>query len=259
MNLAINARDAMPDGGRLTITTANVELDERFARQHVGTEPGEYVVLSVGDTGTGIDRETLERIFDPFFTTKPPGEGTGLGLSTVYGIVKQTGGHVLVYSEPGRGTTFKVYLPRMWERAAEREEERAARAPRVGGGTETVLLVEDEDVVRTLVREMLEADGYTVLAAPRGVRALEVARSHAGPIDVLMTDVVMPGISGQQLAEQLLAERPSTRVVFTSGYTEDAIAGHGVLLPGTAFLEKPFSASDLARTLRGLLDDARAA
>jgi CheY-like chemotaxis protein len=258
MNLAINARDAMPDGGRLTITTANVELDERFARQHVGTAPGEYVVLGVSDSGVGMEREILERVFDPFFTTKPQGEGTGLGLSTVYGIVNQTGGQILVYSEPGCGTTFKVYLPRVWERAAEREDERAERGPRTGG-TETVLLAEDEDIVRDLVQDMLEADGYTVLPAPRGNDALELARAYPGRIDVLLTDVVMPGLSGPETAERLLAERPDVRVVFTSGYTEAAIANHGVLRPGTAFLEKPFSADALAQALRGVLESGLAA
>jgi two-component system cell cycle sensor histidine kinase/response regulator CckA len=256
MNLAINARDAMPEGGRLTITTANVELDEQFGRQHVGAEPGDYVMLAVSDTGVGMARETLDRVFDPFFTTKPAGQGTGLGLSTVYGIVTQTGGHIWPYSEPGRGTSFKVYLPRVWERVADREEHAALPS---SGGTETVLLVEDEDIVRMLVHEMLENDGYSVLTASSGEAALELSRSYAGRIDVLMTDVVMPGLSGQQLAERLVAERPEVLVVFASGYTEDAIANHGVLRPGTAFLEKPFSARDLARTLRHVLDTTLAA
>ena len=203
-----------------------------------------------------MERETLDRVFDPFFTTKPAGQGTGLGLSTVYGIVTQTGGHIWPYSEPGRGTSFKVYLPRVWERVAEREE--PASVPR-NGGTETVLLVEDEDIVRTLVQEMLEDDGYSVLAASSGEAALELARSYAGRIDLLMTDVVMPGLSGTQLAERLVAERPEVLVVFASGYTEDAIASHGVLRPGTAFLEKPFSARDLARTVRHVLDTQLAA
>jgi two-component system cell cycle sensor histidine kinase/response regulator CckA len=256
MNLAINARDAMPEGGRLTITTANVQLDDGFALHHVGAAPGEYVMLAVSDTGEGMDRETLERMFDPFFTTKPAGQGTGLGLSTVYGIVTQTGGQIWPYSEPGRGTTFKVYLPRVWERMAEREEH--VSLPHTGG-TETVLLVEDEDIVRMLVQEMLEDDGYSVLSASSGEAALELSRSYPGRIDVLMTDVVMPGLSGQQLAAQLVGERPEVLVVFASGYTEDAIANHGVLRPGTAFIEKPFSAPDLARTLRDLLDTQLAA
>jgi two-component system cell cycle sensor histidine kinase/response regulator CckA len=254
MNLAINARDAMPDGGRLTITTANVELDELFVKQHVDATPGQYVMLAVGDTGVGMDRRTLDRVFDPFFTTKPAGQGTGLGLSTVYGIVRQTGGQIWAYSEPGHGSTFKVFLPRVWERAAERVERiPASRRP---SGSETVLLVEDEEIVRTLVQEMLEDDGYAVLAASGGGEALELARAHDGPIDVLLTDVVMPGLSGQQLAAQLVEERPDVRVLFASGYAEDAIANHGVLRPGTAFLEKPFTAPELASTLRHLLDGA---
>jgi CheY-like chemotaxis protein len=208
-------------------------------------------MLAVGDTGIGMERATLERVFDPFFTTKPAGQGTGLGLSTVYGIVKQTGGQIWAYSEPGLGTTFKVYLPRVWERAAEREE----RGPITRtGGTETVLLVEDEEIVRNLVEEMLEDDGYAVLAAASGGEALELLRTHGGQIDVLVTDVVMPGLSGQQLAAQLVEERPGLRVLFASGYAEDAIATHGVLRPGTAFLEKPFTAPELASTLRQLLD-----
>jgi two-component system cell cycle sensor histidine kinase/response regulator CckA len=253
MNLVINARDAMPEGGCVTITTANVTLDELFTKQHVGATAGQYVMLAVSDTGIGMERTTLERVFDPFFTTKPAGQGTGLGLSTVYGIVKQTGGQIWAYSEPGLGTTFKVYLPRVWERAAEREE----RAPLTRtGGSETVLLVEDEDIVRNLVEEMLADDGYAVLAAASGGEALELARTHAAEIDVLVTDIVMPGLSGQQLAAQLVEERPGLRVLFASGYAEDAIATHGVLRPGTAFLEKPFTAPELATTLRQLLDAA---
>jgi two-component system cell cycle sensor histidine kinase/response regulator CckA len=220
----------------------------------VDATPGQYVMLAVGDTGVGMDRETLDRVFDPFFTTKPAGQGTGLGLSTVYGIVRQTGGHIWAYSEPGHGSTFKVFLPRVWERLAERYER--VRAPRHPRGSETVLLVEDEEIVRTLVQEMLEDDGYVVLAAAGGGEALELARAYEGQIDVLLTDVVMPGLSGQQLAGQLVDERPDVRVLFASGYAEDAIANHGVLRPGTAFLEKPFTAPELASTLRRLLDAA---
>jgi len=251
VNLAINARDAMPDGGRVTVTTANVELDELFTRQHVGAVPGQYVMLAVADTGTGMDRETLDRVFDPFFTTKPAGQGTGLGLSTVYGIVNQTGGQVWAYSEPGHGSSFKVYLPRAWERIAERDQS-APEARR--GGSETILLVEDEEIVRTLVHEMLEEDGYAVLAASNASDALELSDAHDGPIDLLLTDVVMPGLSGQQLAALLLERRPDVRVVFTSGYNEDAITNHGVLRPGAAFLEKPFTAPELATVLRSVLD-----
>ncbi|MGE5689270.1 MAG: PAS domain S-box protein [Pseudomonadota bacterium] len=252
LNLAINARDAMPRGGRLTIETANVELDDAFVAGHVGAVAGDYVMLAVRDTGTGMDRETLARVFEPFFTTKAPGEGTGLGLATVYGIVKQTGGSVWAYSELGRGTAFKVYLPRVWEEA--RPEAEPQGRPSLNG-RETVLLVEDEDVVRALVSEMLGAAGYRVLEAPDGASALAAAEAYAGEIDVLMSDVVMPGMTGQELAGRLVGARPRVRVLFTSGYTEDAIAGHGVLSPGTAFLEKPFTSSQLAVKLRSLLDD----
>ncbi|MGH3103162.1 MAG: PAS domain S-box protein, partial [Gaiellaceae bacterium] len=251
LNLAINARDAMPRGGRLTITTSNVELDDFFVAVHPGATPGQFVQLAVSDTGEGMDRETLGRVFEPFFTTKPPGQGTGLGLSTVYGIVSQTGGQIWAYSEPGRGTAFKVYLPRVWDVAADREEQRAQPGL---GGTETVLLVEDEAIVRSLVREMLERAGYTVLEAADGDEAAALADEHAGAIDLLMTDVVMPGVGGQQLAARMLQERPGLRVLFTSGYTEAAIMHHGVLAPDTAFLEKPFTAVDLGRKVRELLD-----
>jgi CheY-like chemotaxis protein len=251
MNLAVNARDAMPRGGRLTIETANVEVDDELAARHVGAEPGSYVLVSVSDDGCGMDRETLERAFEPFFTTKPVGQGTGLGLATVYGIVQQTGGHIWAYSEPGRGSTFKLYLPRVWEEASAREE--VARPARPGG-SETVLLVEDEEIVRSLVREMLESSGYRVLEAPHGAAAIAIAETHGAAVDVLLTDVVMPGLSGQELAARLAGIRPGLRVVFTSGYTEDAIANHGVLSPGTAFLEKPFTAGQLAAKLRDVLD-----
>jgi two-component system, cell cycle sensor histidine kinase and response regulator CckA len=251
MNLAINARDAMPTGGKLTLSTENVELDELFVTRHHGAVAGQYVMLAVSDTGEGMDRKTLERVFDPFFTTKPQGQGTGLGLSTVYGIVKQTGGQIWAYAEPGQGATFKVYLPRVWERAAERAER--AAAPRLLG-TETVLLVEDEAIVRDLVHEMLETAGYRVLEAPSGADAIAIAAAYKEPIDLLVTDVVMPAMSGQELAARLLAERPELRVLFTSGYTEDAITSHGVLAPGTAFAEKPFTAAELGQKVRDLLD-----
>ena len=251
MNLAVNARDAMPRGGTLSITTENVEIDETFSGRHMGAEPGSYVLLAVNDTGRGMDRETLARAFEPFFTTKPVGEGTGLGLATVYGIVQQTGGHIWAYSEPGHGSSFKVYLPRVWEDVPVREEEPAQPAT---GGSETILLVEDEEIVRSLVREMLETVGYRVLEAPDGPAALELAAECGEPIDALVSDVVMPGLSGQELAAQLTAERPSLGVLFTSGYNEEAITNHGVLSPGSAFLEKPFSAEQLAKKLRGVLD-----
>ena len=254
MNLAINARDAMPQGGVLTIATANVELDELFVRRHVGARAGTYVMLAVSDTGTGMDRETLERVFEPFFTTKPQGQGTGLGLSTVYGIVKQTGGQIWARSEPGHGTTFEVYLPRAHERSTEDEEASQPPAPQRRPGSETVLLVEDEEIVRKLVCEMLETAGYEVLQAADGSEAIALADRHERTIDLLMTDVVMPGLSGQELARRLAERRPTMRVLFTSGYTEDAITNHGVLSPGTSFLEKPFTAAALGQKLRELLD-----
>jgi PAS domain S-box-containing protein len=256
MNLAVNARDAMPRGGELRIETANVELDDAFAETHVGARAGSHVALIVTDTGEGMDRETLDHVFEPFFTTKPAGQGTGLGLSTVYGIVKQTDGSIWAYSEPGRGTTFKVYLPRIWETAAAPEEQRP-RPARSGSGT--ILLVEDEGIVRELVAEMLDAAGYTVLAAADGPAAIELADAHAGRIDALMTDVVMPGMSGQEVAARLTEQRPGLRVLFTSGYTEDAISNHGVLRPGAAFLEKPFTAAQLGETLHALLRERLAA
>ena len=255
MNLAVNARDAMPRGGTLRIATANLELGEAFAELHDGGNPGPHVALTVSDTGEGMDRETLARIFDPFFTTKPVGEGTGLGLSTVYGIVKQTGGAIQVDSEPGAGTTFAVYLPRVWD-DVQRDE---LPAPAALSGSATVLLVEDEPVVRDVVREMLLRAGYTVVDAGSGEEALAVADAHQGPIDALLTDVVMPGMSGPELAGELVAQRPGLRVLFASGYAEHAVASEGVLRPGTAFLEKPFTAAQLGAKLRETLSAPRAA
>jgi PAS domain S-box-containing protein len=257
VNLAVNARDAMPRGGSLTIATENVELDEAFAARHMGAELGSYVALAVSDTGRGMDRETLERAFEPFFTTKPVGQGTGLGLATVYGIVQQTGGHIRAESETGRGSTFTVFLPRVWEDAPARDE---ATRPARPEGSETILLVEDEEIVRSLVREMLELVGYRVLDAPDGPAALALAAEIDEPIDALVSDVVMPGLSGQELAARLTAVRPGLRVLFTSGYNEEAITNHGVLSPGSAFLEKPFTAGQLAQKLRAVLDccDGRA-
>jgi two-component system cell cycle sensor histidine kinase/response regulator CckA len=252
VNLALNGRDAMPKGGRLTIETFNVELDDEWATRHVGGRGGSFVALAVTDTGTGMDAATRERIFEPFFTTKGPGEGTGLGLATVYGIVKQSGGCLSVYSEEGRGTTFKIYLPRVDEETTpvRRTADDAAEL----GGTETILLVEDEQVVRTLVQEMLETAGYRVVAAETPARALELAQVHEGEIDLLLTDVVMPGMSGRDLADRLVAMRPGLRVLYTSGYTRDAISNQGVLESGTAFLEKPFSSAALGRAVRDALD-----
>jgi CheY-like chemotaxis protein len=252
LNLAVNARDAMPKGGSLTLETANVDLDEGYAAAHPPATPGRYVMLAISDTGMGMDQETQLRIFEPFFTTKPEGEGTGLGLATVYGIVKQSGGHIWVSSEPGRGTTFKVYLPRVDEPAeAARPAGPPAEAPR---GHETILLVEDTETLQEVIRETLEESGYTVLLASNGEEALALARVRSGPIHLLLTDVVMPKLGGGELAKLLSALRPGIRVLYMSGYTNGAISQQGVLGEGVMLLEKPFTGDELARAVREALD-----
>lgn len=250
LNLAVNGCEAMDDGGELTIEVSEVALDGDYIERHYGVQPGHYVCLIVSDSGSGMDRATRERIFEPFFTTKSG--GTGLGLSTVYGIIRQSGGHVWVYSEIGVGSTFKVYLPVATEVPVEELPEREV-VPTLGG-RETVLVVEDEELVRMVTRAMLLRRGYTVLLAEDGEQALRVASSHLGPIDLLLTDVVMPRANGRRVAEQLLLIRPSTRVLYMSGYTEDAIVHHGVLDSGINLLEKPFTEQDLARAVREALD-----
>ena len=252
MNLAVNARDAMAMGGRLTIETANADLDVAYVRQHAAVRPGSYVLLAVSDTGCGMDAATQARIFEPFFTTKEPEKGTGLGLSTVYGIVKQSGGHVWVYSEPGRGATFKIYLPLVEDTVTVGAPHPMPTESR--GGSETILLVEDEEQVRNLVREVLQANGYRVLEASRGGEALRLGEEHAGPIDLLLTDVVMPGMSGREVAERLATRRSHIQVLFMSGYTDAAIVHHGVLEEGVVLLQKPFTSQVLTRTIRQVLD-----
>jgi PAS domain S-box-containing protein len=251
LNLAVNARDAMPDGGSLTIQTNNVELDAGYTQKHRPVEAGSYVMIAVSDTGCGMSPELRARIFEPFFTTKEKGKGTGLGLSTVYGIVKQSGGMIWVYSEPGQGTTFKIYLPRVHEvaSAAAPVAEKSTKL----GGTETVLLVEDEDAVRHLAQEVLQSNGYRVLDASNGNEAIKVAQRHDGIIDLMVTDVVMPLLGGRELAEKLSVTRPGMRVLYMSGYTDDAMVHHGVLDGSAAFLEKPFAPDALALKIREVL------
>ena len=251
MNLAVNARDAMPRGGKLTIETSNVEMIKPYSIGDQALASGRYAMLAVSDTGCGMTAETQARIFEPFFTTKEQGKGTGLGLSTVYGIVKQSGGYITVYSEPERGTTFKIYFPVVDDPVETPQEA-------VSGGTlqgrETVLLVEDEPSVRVLVRDTLRIFGYRVLEARHGFEAQLIARQHTGRIHLLITDVVMPQMSGQELAEGFAREHSDMSVLYISGYTESAVIHHGVLHPGTAFLQKPFTPNVLARKIREVLD-----
>jgi len=252
MNLAVNARDAMPSGGKVSIETGNVVVDETFAQTHYPIVPGDYVMMVLCDTGVGMKAEVRSRIFEPFFTTKPTGKGTGLGLSTVYGIVKQSGGYIWAYSEPEMGTTFKVYLPRVEK---EMEKNEPAPAPEVSEpGAGTILLVEDERSVRTLARRILEGRGYTVLEAEDGVIAMRLSQGHQGRIDLLLTDVVMPELSGPELAERLLPLRPETRVLYTSGYTDHAILRAAVWESGANFLQKPFTPDTLVQKVQEILD-----
>jgi CheY-like chemotaxis protein len=232
-----------------------MDLDESGVRAHPGSTTGSYVCIAVNDTGMGMDRETQSRIFEPFFTTKGAGKGTGLGLSTVYGIVKQSGGHISVESEPERGTTFRVYLPRVFE---PEETPPAAATGRRPTGVETVLLVEDEQGLRVLARRILESHGYAVIEASGGEEALRISRRHQSPIDLLLTDAVMPGMGGSDLAREIAAERPATRVLYMSGYTDDAVVRQGHLDEGSAFIQKPFASDALVQKVREVLDGAPA-
>jgi CheY-like chemotaxis protein len=252
MNLCVNARDAMPDGGVLRIETSNAALVEGQVPRHEAIVPGRYVRLAVRDTGCGIEKETLAKIFEPFFTTKEPGKGTGLGLAMVYGIVKQAGGYVWADSEPGRGTTFEIYLPRVDEPVVTQE---TRETPMPADGWETILLVEDEEALRSIAREILEEHGHRVIEAGGATEALEVASRHPEPIHLLLTDVVMPGRNGRELADSLAAERPDLRVLYMSGYTDDVIAHSGVLESGRHLLEKPFTAQALLQRVRAVLGE----
>src|SRR5207244_2536606 len=252
VNLAVNARDAMPQGGRLAIETGNVEVDGTRAPPAATVPAGRYVLLQVSDNGVGMDALVQAHVFEPFFTTKPRGKGTGLGLATVYGIVRQSGGHIAVDSAPGRGSAFHSYLPRVAEAPERSGPARAVVAP--AGGRETLLVAEDEQLVRLLARKILEHAGYTVLVATGGPDALRLAGQHRGPIDLLLTDVVMPEMSGRELMHRLAGHRPEMRVLYMSGYADEAVERHGVLDPGTAFIQKPFTPDGLARKVREVLD-----
>jgi two-component system cell cycle sensor histidine kinase/response regulator CckA len=252
MNLVVNARDAMPKGGILTIETRNVHLDETYTARHISVKAGSYIQLAVSDNGSGMDTATKERLFEPFFTTKGAGRGTGLGLSTVFGIVKQSSGSVEVYSEPSRGTSVKVYLPRI-DQPAHIDTPDAAR--KTARGTETILVVEDDEMVRTLVRETLDREGYKIIDAPGPIEARRMSQNHGGAIQLLITDVVMPKISGRELAEQIIGDRPDIKVLYMSGYTDNAVLNSGILQKEVAFLQKPFTPAALTEKVRDILEE----
>jgi CheY-like chemotaxis protein len=252
VNLALNARDAMPHGGRLTIEAANTELDAEYTRTHPDLQPGAYVVLAVSDTGVGMSEEVKAHVFEPFFTTKERGKGTGLGLSTVYGIVRQSGGQVTFYTELGRGTTFRVYLPAA--STGRQVEARPVVSGEVRHGQETILVVEDDPAVRSLASRLLQRWGYRVLVAPGGPEALEISRAEAEPIDLLLTDVVMPRMGGREVANQLSMERPGLKVLYMSGYTDNAVLNNGILEKEVAFIQKPFTPGALTEKVRDVLE-----
>jgi two-component system, cell cycle sensor histidine kinase and response regulator CckA len=254
MNLVINARDAMTRGGKLTIETRNVYLDEDYAKMHIAVVPGPYVMLAVSDTGVGMNEQTSARIFEPFFSTKEPGKGTGLGLSTIYGIVKQSGGNIWVYSEPGKGTTFKIYFPLVG--AHTQRIATATEAEEISNGNETILLAEDEEIVRNLARQVLEMYGYRVLEAASGKEALFICEQNTEPIHLLITDVIMPEMGGPELASRVAKLCPETKVLYMSGYTDSAIVHQGELDESAKFIQKPFTAERLARKVREVLDDS---
>ncbi len=253
VNLVVNAADAMPRGGKLTIETRNVTLDAQCQQRHLPVTPGDYVMLAVSDTGVGMDEATRRRIFEPFFTTKGVGEGTGLGLATVHGIVKQSGGDIWVYSEPGQGSTFKICLPQVTASVA-RAIARPIEASKIPRGSETILLVEDDDAVRRLARAMLERTGYRVIPAGNPKEAMRLASGFEGPIHLLLSDVIMPESEGAPLFDRLAKLQPGIRVLYMSGYTDEAIVRHGVLVEGTPFLQKPFTARELTRKVRDVLE-----
>lgn len=252
MNLAVNAQDAMPQGGTITIETTETAIDETYSSLHPGAQPGAYVMLCFSDTGCGMDKQTIERLFEPFFTTKEPGKGTGLGLSTVFGIVKQHNGYIMVYSEPGLGSTFKIYLPKAVTQETTVAE--PVEAQEIRGGTETILVVEDDETVRALIVRLLKKHGYTVIEASGAQECLEAITHHTGPIHLLLCDVIMPASNGRQLQERLSADIPGLKVIFMSGYPYDVIVDHGVLMQGISFISKPFTARDLMSKVRSVLD-----
>ena len=252
MNLGVNARDAMPDGGTLTIETANIRLDEEYCSSHPEAKPGSYVLLTVSDTGQGMDKETLSHIFEPFFTTKETGKGTGLGLATVYGIVKQHGGHITCYSEPGLGTTFKIYFPAIEK---ERDSETPSIEKPIPGGTETILLVDDEEALRELGSTLLNEFGYKVITACNGKEALEIYQWEGERISLVILDLIMPEMDGKKCMEEMLQVNPNAKVVLASGYSESGLANGDVTGRAKGFVQKPYNMSQLLTTIREILDE----